>query len=169
MIDQLTFYVFHSIVYIHDTVGANRMDQTNQDMRSTACYCLNVRRASNAITATYDKFLAPSGLKISQYSLLRHIKYLNPVSVTDLAINLKLDRTTLVRNLRPLEEKGLIADVSHKGSRNRQLMLTETGVDTLIKADLHWQEAQDYMERYLGSETLFSLIEVLSKVGVLHP
>jgi DNA-binding MarR family transcriptional regulator len=143
------------------------MDQKNTDKKPSACNCLNLRRASQAITEVYDKMLAPNGLKISQYSLLKYIKLLNPVSVTDLASNIRLDRTTLVRNLKPLEEKGLITDVSKKGTRNRQLMLTETGIETLNNAASLWQEAQDFMEQYLGKSDLLTLTGLLSKIEAL--
>jgi DNA-binding MarR family transcriptional regulator len=128
------------------------------------CNCLNLRRASQAITKVYDKFLEPSGLKISQYSLVKSINRLEPVNVSDLAVELKLDRTTLVRNLKPLEEKGLIADIAIKGSRNRQLVLTDDGKRALTKAFYLWQEAQTHVEECLGKNDLDTLLALLSKI-----
>lgn len=143
------------------------MQQNNSGKKPSTCNCLNLRRASQAITAVYDNFLTPSGLKISQYLLLKSIELLNPASVTDLASNIRLDRTTLVRNLKPLEEKGLIADISRNGTRNRQLILTETGMETLKIADSLWKEAQTYIEEYLGKDDLASLTVLLSKIESL--
>jgi len=143
------------------------MDKNNAVNKPSACNCLNLRRASQAITAVYDKILTRSGLNISQYSLLKCTRLLSPASVTELAANIRLDRTTLVRNLKPLEGKGLITDVSPKGTRNRRLMLTETGIEALSNAALLWQETQDFIEQYLGKSDLLTLTSLLSKVEAL--
>lgn len=141
------------------------MDKTKESLqRDIVCNCLKLRRASQAITKLYDRFLEPSGLKISQYSLLRHIQRMEPVNVSDLAVKMKLDRTTLVRNLKLVEEKGLVSDVSKKGARDRRLTLTENGKKVLAFAGSLWQEAQDYVERYLGTEELDALSSSLAKI-----
>jgi DNA-binding MarR family transcriptional regulator len=136
--------------------------------QSSPCNCLNLRRASQAITDMYDNRLTLSGLTISQYSLLRYINRLGPVSVSDLAIEIRLDRTTLVRNLKPLEEKGLIHDASKKGARNRQLLLSESGKNTFEYATALWQEAQKEIEQALGKENLQTLTSLLSKIEALE-
>jgi DNA-binding MarR family transcriptional regulator len=128
------------------------------------CNCLNLRRASQAITKVYDQFLEPSGLKISQFSLVKCIIRFEPVNVSDLAVELRLDRTTLVRNLKPLEERGLISDISPKGSRNRQLILTNEGKKAFTMAFSLWQDAQNHFEEYLGKEDLDMLLALLSKI-----
>lgn len=134
-----------------------------------SCNCLRLRRASQAITKVYDKYLEPSGIKISQFTILKSIARMEPVNVSDLAGNVRLDRTTLVRNLKPLEEKELISDISQKGTRNRQLVLSEKGKETLKKAIPLWEEAQNYVEQYLGLEDLSTLTCLLSKVEKLSP
>ncbi|MHC1772165.1 MAG: MarR family winged helix-turn-helix transcriptional regulator [Flexilinea sp.] len=131
---------------------------------SSLCNCLNMRRASQAITKLYEKYLEPSGLKISQYSLLKTIERLEPVCVSDLADEIRLDRTTLVRNLKPLEEKTMILDISRKGSRNRQWILTEIGKEKLRSAELLWREAQDQIGRSLGEQNLATLTSLLLKI-----
>jgi len=135
--------------------------------RPSPCTCQNLRRASLAITRIYDQKLAQSGLTVSQYSLLKHIKRLGPVSVSELASEIRLDRTTLVRNLKPLESEGLVIDTSPPGSRNRQLQLTPEGEKRCETAALHWQEAQTYVEEQLGREKLENLIAILSEVESL--
>lgn len=128
------------------------------------CNCLKVRRAAQSITKIYDYYLAPSGLKISQYSLMKNISQSEPVNVSDLANILKLDRTTLVRNLKPLEERGLISDISPSSARNRQLVLTETGKVVLSTAIELWREAQLFVEQSLGKDNLETLTGLLSDV-----
>ena len=145
------------------------MDRKIYKKKPSACNCLNLRRASQAITQIYDEFLEPSGLKISQYSLLKHIKHMGPVSVSDLALEIRLDRTTLVRNLKSMEERGFIIDISANGARNRQLKLTDSGLETFEKAEQLWSEAQDYIEHYLGKDYMETLTVLLSKIEALVP
>lgn len=136
--------------------------------KPSVCNCLNLRRASTAITKIYDEKLTPSGLSVSQYSLLRHILLLGPVSVSDLAVKIKLDRTTLVRNLKPLESAGFIADLSQKNARNRQLQLTEKGIEKYKEADQLWNDAQAFVEQNLGKENIEVLTSLLSKIENLE-
>lgn len=139
-------------------------EQLTLSKSSALCNCLNMRRASQAITKLYEQYLEPSGLKISQYSLLKTIERLEPVCVSDLAAEIRLDRTTLVRNLKPLEEKVIISDLSKKGRRNRQLILTENGRGKLRSAELLWRKAQDCIEQSLGEQDLATLTSLLLKI-----
>ena len=145
------------------------MDRNIVNKNSSSCNCINVRRASQAITEVYDKFLAPSNLNVGKFSLLKHISQLGPVSVSDLAIIIRLDRTTLVRNLKPLEENGLVRDISIEGSRNRQLKLTDKGVDVYRSAEQLWEKAQKFFEEYLGIDNINTLTAILSKIEALVP
>lgn len=132
------------------------------------CNCLNLRRASLSITKIYDQQLLPSGLTVSQFSLLKHLKGSEPVSVSDLALKVRLDRTTLVRNIKPLEKESLVIDVSQKGARNRQLKLSGKGVERCETAELLWTEAQNFMEQQLGKENLQKLTALLSMIEGLE-
>ncbi|GFZ29825.1 transcriptional regulator [Clostridium zeae] len=145
------------------------MDIKVYDKKPSQCNCLNLRRASHAITEVYDDFLAPSGLKLGQFSLLKHIDALGPVSVSNLAISIRLDRTTLVRNLKPLEERGYINDIAIEGTRNRQLKLTDKGKEVYKSAELLWLKAQNYLDDYLGKDNLEVFTTLLSKIEALVP
>jgi DNA-binding MarR family transcriptional regulator len=145
------------------------MNKKTYDKQSSICNCINLRRSSHAITEVYDELMAPSGLKISQYLLLNTIKSLGPVSVSGIASEVRLDRTTIVRNLKPLEERGFIIDVATKGGRNRQLKLTETGLGILEIATPLWVEAQNFFQQYLGEEDMNTLTVLLSKIEALVP
>lgn len=145
------------------------MDRNIYDKKSSTCNCLNIRRSSQAITEVYDEFLAPSNLKIGQFSLLKHIDKLGPVSVSDLALSIRLDRTTLVRNIKPLEERGFIKDIAIEGTRNRQLKLTDKGIQTYKSAEELWVKAQSFLEEYLGSDNIDTFTALLSKIEALVP
>lgn len=145
------------------------MEFTTHNKKPSVCNCLNLRRASQAITHVYDELLKPCGLRVNQFSLLAHIKGLEPVSVSDLALAMRLDRTTLVRNLRSLEEQGFIEDIAATGARSRQPKLTERGLKLTLEAEAVWSEAQNSLVNYLGKEKVATLTELLSKIEALVP
>lgn len=116
------------------------------------CHCINIRRAANLVSGLYDRHLEPVGLTISQYSLLANLDVLSTASISKLAGQVGLDRTTLVRNLKPLMERGLIEDLSHPGQRSRILKLTQPGRALLMQGRLLWSEAQRELEEKIGSQ-----------------
>ena len=124
------------------------------------CHCLNLRRITLQTIEQYDQYVRSAGITIQQFSLLRHLHLLAPISVTELAEATWLDRTTLSRNLKVLEKKGLICDDAPIG-RRRQLMLTQEGRQVFQQAELLWQEAQRTFEDKLGPERLAQWEEIL--------
>lgn len=126
------------------------------------CYCINLRRAANVVTESYDRMLQPIGLTVNQYSLLINISRLEACSVSDLAGYVGLDRTTLVRSLKPLLGLGYIEDISEKGQRNRQLQITKAGQQILQQGEVLWRKAQSELEQKVGKEKLEQLSEILS-------
>lgn len=137
--------------------------------RSSPCNCMNIRRASRAVTQFYDEVLKPSGITIAQLSLLRHLEIAEPVTISELAKMMRIDRTTLNRNMKPLAYTGLIAINPGKDSRTRQVMLTDAGKDAVAKAWALWGEAQASLKEYLGENDLARLIKLLSKLEALVP
>lgn len=131
------------------------------------CHCLNIRRASRSVTQFYEKVLEPSKLKITQYSLLRNLEAVGPATMSVLAKIMRIDRTTLNRNMKPLLAAGLITVNPGEDSRSRQVILTEAGRDTLLKTLELWDQAQALLEEYLGREELDSLEQSLAKLEAL--
>ena len=82
------------------------------------CNCLAVRQAARHVTRFYDQFLAASGLRTTQFSMLAKLRRQGPMTINTLAADLVMDRTTLGRNILPLERDGLIA--VEKGRRDRR-------------------------------------------------
>src|SRR3954453_1051690 len=115
------------------------------------CICINLRQASLAVTRFYDTALEPSGLKVTQYSVLKSVRRLEPVSISGLAGELGLDRTTLGRNLRILEREKLVAlGSSQEDQREHTVRLTEQGRQALAIAYPLWKEAQLKITHGLG-------------------
>ncbi len=132
--------------------------------RRTSCYCINSRRLSNLITNKYDKHLQEINLTVNQYSLLVNINQLEICSVSDLAIYVGLERTTLVRTLKPLFDKKLIEDISETNQRNRQIKITQKGKEVLEKGKPLWKQAQKEIEDKIGKDNILILSEIFSKL-----
>ena len=93
------------------------------------CNCLALRQAARHVTQFYDQFLAPSGLRATQYSILARLQRKGPMTINALAAELVMDRTTLGRNILPLERDGLIAVGPGKSDRrSKELRLTGEGI-----------------------------------------
>lgn len=131
------------------------------------CVCSNVRRASRAITKFYDAAMDPSGLKITQFAMLRNISMSGALNASELAQILRLDRTTLVRNLKSLQEQRLIENAASEDSRTRPLTVTPKGRKTLESALPYWEEAQAAISSKLGLENLEQFVSLLMKVESL--
>ena len=107
------------------------------------CNCLALRQAARHVTQFYDQFLAPSGLRTTQYSILARLQRKGPMTINALAAELVMDRTTLGRNILPLERDGLIAVGPGKSDRrSKELRLTGAGAARFRAARKGWQEAQ---------------------------
>src|SRR4029079_9714291 len=81
------------------------------------CTCLAVRQAARHVTQFYDQLLAPSGLRTTQFSILAKLRRLGPITINALPAKLVMDRTTLGRNILPLEREGLIVIVPSSSDR----------------------------------------------------
>lgn len=133
------------------------------------CNCMNLRRASRAITQFYDDTLKPSGLTVAQMALLKHIKMFDESTITELAKLLRIDRTTLNRNMKPMIDAGFISVKPGQDTRTKIMVLTESGHTALEQALALWDEAQEALQEYMGKENLHMLIELLSKLEALAP
>lgn len=116
------------------------------------------------VTEFYERALEPSGLKVTQYSLLRSLEWVQPVRMSELAKVIRIDRTTLNRTIKPLLKAELIEVNSGKDFRAKNLMLTQSGRETLRKAEELWREAQASLEDYLGAGELENLKELMKKL-----
>jgi DNA-binding MarR family transcriptional regulator len=115
-----------------------------------SCMGMRVRRAARAVGNFYDLHLKSVGLKGTQFTLLNAI-FLNPsITITQLADLLLLNRTTLNRNLKPLERQGLIRTSPGEDHRTRILQLTREGRSILQQALPLWLEAQSSVVETLG-------------------
>ena len=106
------------------------------------CACLKVRTAARAVTKFYDNAFRPLGLRATQLSVLLAVAFSRAVSIASLSRMLGMDRSTLTRNLRPLEEKGLVALGPEGHHRSRTLSITSKGDQLVRKAVPLWEKTQ---------------------------
>lgn len=131
------------------------------------CMCAALRRADRTITRIYDAILAPSGLHITQFTLLATIAEASPISINHLADLMVMDRTTLTRNLGPLSKQGWIRVEEGEDHRVRVVTLTEEGERVLAQALPLWQQAQEQMLHQLNPQHVEALLTELSAAVAL--
>ena len=136
---------------------------------SSICNCMNIRRASRAVTQFYDDVLKSSGITIAQLGLLSTLESRENATVGEMASLMRIDRTTLNRNMKPLIKVGLITLKPGQDSRIRQIQLTQAGKAVCGSALGLWGEAQASLKEYLGEEDLKKLTHLLSKLEALVP
>ena len=135
------------------------------DLRPEVCNCLALRQATRLTTQLYDQHLAPSGLRTTQFSILAKLKRLGPTTINALAADLVMDRTTLGRNILPLERDGLIRiKPSAADARSKELHLTRKGAARLGPAVERWVEAQKRFEAAYGKQRAVQLRSLLQGV-----
>jgi DNA-binding MarR family transcriptional regulator len=81
---------------------------------------------------------------------------------------MRIDRTTLNRNLKPLVDVGLIVINPGKDSRVKHVLLSEAGKTVIVNAWVLWEEAQAALKEYLGEEDLATLVKLLARVEALE-
>lgn len=116
------------------------------------CVCYALRRAARAATQAFDDRMRPSGLRVTQLSLLAAISNFGPITMRHLAERLGMDRTTLNRNLAPLLRDGLIAMTPGADRRQRMIAITGTGHARALAAIPLWRRAQDDIVGRVGTD-----------------
>jgi DNA-binding MarR family transcriptional regulator len=132
------------------------------------CTCLAIRTASRHVAHAYDQALAPSGLRTGQFAVLRVLSQIRSSSVQHLAEIMQLDRTTMGRNLRPLERDGMILiTVDPADRRIRSLAITARGRACLAAAEPLWQKVQERLEARFGVEQTHHLHAAFASILAL--
>jgi DNA-binding MarR family transcriptional regulator len=116
------------------------------------CACHRMRMAARAVTRLYDEELRESGLRATQVSVLVAIAVDEVMSIAALAKFMGMDRSTLTRNLRPLERDGLVKLGSEGWRRSRTVEITKKGRSRLKDALPLWEKAQAALRRKLGDK-----------------
>lgn len=125
------------------------------------CTNLKLRQLSRAVTRHYDAHVARTGLKNTQYSLLSHVVLFGPIQPVQLARRMKLDASTLTRNLQPLLAQGWVEMGPGADGRSRTITATEAGRLKRAEGQRAWKQAQLALNARLGDARVARLHELL--------
>ena len=128
------------------------------------CPAFNIRAASRIITQLFDEILKPSGLQVTQFTMLIGVYILDTPSINKLAKGLVMDRTTITRSLKHLESDGLIKMVSGDDKRTHFVKLTPKGKSALEKTLPYWEKARTVVSEEFGQKHLDGLLKDLESV-----
>lgn len=117
----------------------------------SACICNKTRTAARVVTRLYDEALRPIHLRTTQFALLAALGDEGAMSIAALAKLMAMDRSTLTRNLRPLETQGLVALGDEGWRRSRSIEITAKGRARLRQGLPHWESAQREVLSRLGA------------------
>jgi DNA-binding MarR family transcriptional regulator len=129
------------------------------------CNCYSVRAAARHVSQFYDQVLAPTGLRTTQFSILAKLKRKGPLTINALAADMVMDRTTLGRNILPLQRDGLITvEPDAADRRAKTLRLTKAGEKRFQAARERWLVAQARFETVFGATRAANLRALLGAV-----
>ena len=143
-----------------DTQNAPDLEATLAEMQAK-CACYNIRKVARIVTQLYETIMEPSGLLSTQFLLLAAIGRVGAANITRLAQVLSMDRTTLTRNLRPLERQGLIEIDAGLDRRTHIARLTEPGRQRIEATLPLWREAQATVISRFGQNRAAALMAEL--------
>ena len=135
-------------------MNGRRSRPTNGPVRErlSPCVCSTLRMVSRAVTQLYDDVLRPSGLRVTQFSILAAIARMGEANLRQLEDTLAIDQTTLTRSLKLLERERVIGRVSHPDGRIKVMRVTAKGRRALEVARPLWAQAQDRVLREVGTK-----------------
>jgi DNA-binding MarR family transcriptional regulator len=126
--------------------------------------CFSLRKATRAVTQFYDRHIEPAGIRATQFTLLLTLTSASGKTLTEMAEGLVMDRTTLTRNLKPLEKSGFITTVKLTDRRSKGYVLTDKGKEAIEKGVPLWRKAQEHIVGKLGEDRFKRFLEELKVV-----
>lgn len=130
---------------------------TPSSLRPQGCTNLKLRQLMRRVAQHYDAEIGKTGLKGTQYSLLSYVFKLGPVRPGDLAREMKVDASTLTRNLKPLIAAGWLDLTAGSDGRNRLVSITGAGREKRTEAQRRWRVAQEGINQLLGAGRVLAL------------
>lgn len=138
--------------------------------RPRGCTNYRIRQLMRQVSQFYDAELGQAGLKGTQYALMSHVIQLGPVQPGQLARALKVDASTLTRNLKPLLDAGWLVQSPGPDRRSRTISITDAGRTKWQLAREHWKRAQQRINGMLGEERVMALHSLIDEsLNLLAP
>jgi DNA-binding MarR family transcriptional regulator len=121
-------------------------------MAAADCFCLASRQAARKITRLYDGYMQKSGIRVTQFTILSQLMLRGEMPIGKLAGVLGMERTTLTRNLTPLEQRKWISIKAGEDPRSRMIAISAQGRETVRRGFQHWSKAQAQVGKLLGAD-----------------
>jgi len=144
-----------------ENVKVNELSR-HEIAKCTECTNFNLKKATRVIQNMFDEAFRPVGLEGTQYTVLGNVFVFGPITLTKLADLMYVDRTTLARNLAPLERKGLLEIKQGSDRRAKFINITSKGKEVLSEALPLWRKTQEKIKNALGLENWDSMISNLT-------
>ena len=122
-----------------------------------ACIATRLRMADRVITKVYDDTLRPLGLKVTQMAMLVVAEDNGLIRQAEVGVELRLDDSTLSRNLERMRANGWLEGVPEGDARVHSYRLTAAGRALLDKAMPAWRSAQSKAKHLLGDDGVRAL------------
>jgi DNA-binding MarR family transcriptional regulator len=144
---------------------ANRGQPTEGGQRAeTECVCTALRMATRSVARLYDRALSRAGLRVTGYSILSRLAAEGPLSVSELAGRLAMERTTCTREVAPLVSSGLVEATAGSDRRRRLLRVTGLGQQRLADGRPAWEQVQRMVADEFGDADLSDLLTRLNRL-----
>jgi DNA-binding MarR family transcriptional regulator len=132
-----------------------------------SCVAFNLRRSSRIISKIYEKEMRGAPIRGPQFSLMIVIAKRGTETITGLARDIGADRTTLTRNLKQLERKGVVRISEGKNHRTKAVTLLPAGEKAIQASVQHWKKAQAKVLSALGEDRWGRMLQDLGAVAAL--
>jgi DNA-binding MarR family transcriptional regulator len=132
-------------------------------VKPQGCTNIKLRQLMRRVSQLYDAEVGKTGLRGTQYSLLAYVVKLGPIRPVDLAREMKVDASTLTRNLRPLIAAGLLRLEPGPDARSRLVSATPAGREKRQEAQRRWRVAQEALNQRLGAQRVVALHALLDE------
>jgi DNA-binding MarR family transcriptional regulator len=140
----------------------NQSDSTDY-MAAAGCFCLASRQAARKITRLYDSYMQQAGIRVTQFTILSQLMLRGEMPIGKLAGILGMERTTLTRNLAPLEQQNWIAIKTGDDPRARMIGITAQGRGIVRRSFPVWSKAQAHVAKLLGADGEAALKTLVSR------
>src|SRR5271156_4068493 len=135
------------------------------DRMARECIAVRVRLINRVITALYDEALRPFVLRISQANILSAVGYMGEVRPTEISRVLRIEKSTLSRDVELMKQRGWLESDPPAGGRNQTIRLTPEGKKLLGKIQPSWEKAQREAKLLIGSDGESALRQMASRLG----
>ncbi|MDR3633421.1 MAG: MarR family winged helix-turn-helix transcriptional regulator [Isosphaeraceae bacterium] len=136
------------------------------DRIASDCIAVRVRLINRVVTAIYDEALRPHGLRVSQGNILVAVARKGEARPGDVCRLLRLEKSTLSRDVEVMKGKGWLESDPPAGGRNQVLRVTPAGLDLLARSQPAWESAQAEAQRLIGDPGVDALRQVAMKLGL---